>query len=207
MSFPLLIDYNAAMSHGHKFDPKKKANLKDPERLAREDPELIWKTLALRRPQRFVDIGCGVGYAAIPFARKMPDGVVYACDISMEMLDALGGELETEKAGNIVPLHMEEVAVPLEDGLADCVYSQNIYHEFHRLDESLAEFMRLLKPGGLLAIIDWKPGDTPHGPPQEVRVSAEQIISDCAAAGYIDLTPHDVLPYHSFVTGRKPPRV
>ncbi|MEE8483570.1 MAG: SAM-dependent methyltransferase, partial [Nitrospinota bacterium] len=60
------------MSHCHKFDPKEKDKLKNPERLQRENPDLIWKTLALENPKNFIDIGCGVGFSAIPFSKKMP---------------------------------------------------------------------------------------------------------------------------------------
>ncbi len=99
---------------------------------------------------------------------------------------------------------MDEVKVPLDSGISDCVYSQNIYHEFHQLEASLAEFMRLLKPGGKFVAIDWKPGDTPHGPPQEVRVPTQKIMGDLAKCGFVAVKSHDVLPYHSFVTALKP---
>jgi hypothetical protein len=53
-------------------------------------------------------------------------------------------------------------------------------------------------------VIDWRKGETPMGPPQEIRVSEDAIVADIAAVGFKDITRHPVLPYHSFVIGKKP---
>jgi len=55
-----------------------------------------------------------------------------------------------------------------------------------------------------LAKVDWKKGETPSGPPQEIRVAVEQIRSDIGGAGFVGIREHPVLPYHTFVTGKKP---
>jgi hypothetical protein len=62
----------------------------------------------------------------------------------------------------------------------------------------------LLKPGGRIAVIDWKKKPMEFGPPQELRVSAKKIGSDLREAGFVQITAHEILLYHSFVLAQKP---
>lgn len=182
-----------------KFDPKKFAKLKKPERLDREDPEVIWENIGLKSDSTFIDIGCGIGFAAIPFARKMESGVVYACDLSADMLAMLDQELADAGVKNVKSVKMDEVNVPLPSGIADGALMQNLHHEFDNAVDNLKECARLLKPGGVMAVIDWKPMETPGGPPLEIRVDVKRIERDMVDAGFSAVKSLDVFPYHSFV--------
>ena len=188
------------MAHGHKFDPANLDRLRDPERLKSQSPDVIWERIATGEVKTLVDIGAGLGFFAVPFSRKMPGGVVYACDLEMEMVGHLREVLRAEGADNVFPLHMEEVRVPLRDGIADVVFMANLHHELESPSESLAECRRLLRPGGNVAIVDWKPEETPKGPPVEVRIPEERIRSQLESGGYKDLQSHPILPYHTFLT-------
>lgn len=155
--------------------------------------------MGLKSGSTFIDIGCGVGFAAIPFAKKMRNGVVYACDISEEMLAMLKNELGDAVVKNVTPVKMDEVGVPLPDGIADGVLMQNLHHEFDNAVDNLKECRRLLKPGGIVAVIDWKPMETEGGPPLEIRVDAKKIEKDMANAGFNEVKSLDVFPYHNFI--------
>jgi len=192
------------MTHGHKFNPDKLEKLRDPERLNRENPEIIWERLGLESPDCFIDIGAGIGFTAIPFARKMPAGIVWACDINLEMLAELKKELDKNGVTNVKMLLTAESRITLPDSIADSVLMLNLYHELENPGESLAECRRLLKPGGRLAIIDWKKEETPMGPKVEHRVSAESIEADLKKAGFADIRSFDDFPYHSFLTADRP---
>lgn len=178
--------------------------LKKPERLKRENPDLIWENLLLNKPASVLDIGCGIGFASIPFAKKIPKGIVYACDISEEMLDMLKPEIEQAGVTNIKPVLMEEVKVPLDDEIADCILMQNLYHEFKDARENLRECRRLLKLGGKLGIVDWKKEEMAFGPPLDIRVEAKKIEKDLMDAGFLFITNIDVLPYHNFFVAVNP---
>ena len=158
-----------------KFDPKKLAKLNNPERLHRENPELIWTTLALPSPDTVIDIGAGTGFFAIPFSRKMPHGKVYACDIAPEMIGWMEENLPDDCRQKVIPLKMTENTVPLPDGQADLVLMVNLHHELENPTALLGEAWRLLKIGGKLAIIDWRDEQTPDGPPVHIRVSESHI--------------------------------
>jgi len=192
------------MNHEKKFDPKMFEKLKNPERLERENPEIIWGLLALESPDCIIDIGAGVGFTAIPFARKLKEGTVWACDISTEMLAELKKEIDSKEPDlRVKPLLSGEVDVPLPGLIADAVIMLNLHHEFDSAHKNMLEAKRLLKIGGKVAIIDWKKEETPAGPPLEIRVTAETIKKDLAEAGFIKIKEHTDLPYHTFIVGIK----
>ena len=186
-----------------KFNPKSFEKLKKPERKQNENPELIWENMGLKADSTFIDIGCGVGFAAMPFAKKMPEGLVYACDISSEMLENLKKEIIEAGVKNVAPVKMDEVRCPLPDAIADAVLMQNIHHELENAIDNLKECRRLMKPGGVMAVIDWKPMETPGGPPLEIRVEAGKIEKDFIAAGFNSVKSLDVFQYHNFVIAEK----
>jgi ubiquinone/menaquinone biosynthesis C-methylase UbiE len=198
-----VIVLKAFMKEDRKFNPKSIDKLNDPARFQRENPDLIWSELKLEDPKTLVDIGAGTGFFAVPFARKMTSGVVYACDILDEMLSWLKEHIPGDVKERIIPVKMTETAVPLQDGMADLVYMINLHHELEDSAAILKESGRLLKAGGMLMIVDWKEEETPAGPPLEIRVARGQIIADMENAGFVGIDNHPVLPYHNFLTGRK----
>ena len=188
----------------HKFNPAKLAKLNHPDRYNRENPERIWETLALDDPRVIVDIGAGTGFFAIPFSRHMPEGVVYACDIADEMLDWLEKNLPAELQGRVIPVKMEERTVPLAAEQADLVLMVNLHHELEDAAAILAEAWRLLKPGGKVAIVDWKDEETESGPPVEIRLGESRIRQQLVDAGFAQLKTHGILPCHHFLEALKP---
>ncbi|MEE8435370.1 MAG: class I SAM-dependent methyltransferase [bacterium] len=189
---------------GHKFDISRLERLRDPERLEKQNPDAIWAVLADGLiVNTLVDIGVGIGFFAIPFARKIKRGKVYGCDLNPEMLKYLAAAIEKEGVDNIEPVRCGEVEVPLEDGIADAVIMVNLHHELDFRDRSLAECRRLLREGGKVAVIDWKPIQTEHGPPLEMRIAPRQVAEEMAAAGFKTQAEHDIMPNHYFVTGLK----
>lgn len=191
------------MKEDRKFDPKSIDKLNNPARFERENPDVIWRELSLKEPKVLVDIGAGTGFFAIPFSRKGPDITVHACDLQEEMLAWLRAHLPADLRKRVQLVKMEETSVPLADGIADLVYMINLHHELEDPAAIMAESFRLLKKGGTVLVIDWMKGETPSGPPQEIRVTAQQIRADIGGAGFVDIREHPVLPHHTFVTGRK----
>jgi ubiquinone/menaquinone biosynthesis C-methylase UbiE len=186
-----------------KFDPAKLHKLNDPKRLEYLNPGLIWETLGLSGPHVLVDIGAGTGLFAALFAKKMAGGRVYACDISDVMIAWMKENLLPGTGDAVIPVKMEESSVPLPEGIADLVYMINLHHELEEPEKVMSEAHRVLKKGGILAIIDWKKEETPEGPPLSIRVSEENIRRQVAAGGFSNIAAHRVLRFHSFVTGEK----
>ena len=188
------------MGQGHKFDVKKLERLRDPERLSYLNPDKIWSVIAPDEVRTVVDLGAGIGFFAIPFSRKIPQGKVYGCDLSDEMVANLKMAIKSEGVSNIITVKTEEVHVPLPDGVADLVFMVNLHHEFDHPLESMAECRRMLRPGGRVAVVDWKPEQTPGGPPLHVRVAPEKVMAQLREAGFEGGQTHSLLPYHYVVT-------
>jgi ubiquinone/menaquinone biosynthesis C-methylase UbiE len=186
-----------------KFDPKHIDKLNDPNRIKIQNPDLIWEKMALTDPRVLIDIGAGTGFFTLPFSDKMEDGRVYACDISDDMLSWMKDNFPEKYKSAVVPIKMDESAVPLSDDCADLVYMANLHHELEEPDGMMAETYRLLKPGGTLMIIDWDE-KAPFGPPLSIRVSEATIRSQMKTAGFENIRAYDDLPYNHFLVAGKP---
>lgn len=187
----------------YEFDEARLERLRDPDRLVTQNPERIWSVLADRPPRTLVDLGTGIGFCAIPFARRLPDGLLYACDVKEEALRYLREAIRREGVTNIVPVLSEPVYVPLEDAIADVVVMINLHHHLPSRPGTLAQCRRLLRMGGKVTVIDWKTIPTAKGPPQEARIPPAKVRAELHAAGFQAVVEHDVLPEHYIVTGLK----
>src|SRR3990170_5698141 len=152
----------------HKFRPERAARLHAPERDTRQPWQPILALLDLDHITAVADLGAGTGYFAFPLARALAGrGHVYALDIEPEMLQLL-----RERQGsirNLSVLQTGEPELPLGSESVDAVLLVNMLHEFSDLGGSLGEVRRILRPGGLLVVSDWKKIPTDEGPPVEAR--------------------------------------
>ncbi len=188
------------MNNEIKFNPKKLAKLNNSERLKWINPDSIWKTLELNNPKTLIDIGAGTGIFAKEFAKKIPDGKIYACDSSSVMIDWMKENLSET---NIIPILTNENSINLENSIADFVYMITVHHELLEPEKLLTEAYRLLKTGGKIAIIDWKKKEMTDGPSIEKRISEETIMEQLKNVGFNNLVSHNVLPLYYFIFGKK----
>lgn len=186
-----------------KFDPRHLYKLNDPQRLQSLKPDLLWELLDLKEPEALVDVGAGTGFFAVLFAEKMRSGKIYACDTAPEMVAYMQEHIGPTHKSRIVPVQSEETRIPLPTGLADLVYMINLHHELDAPDLLLAETRRLLKTGARVLIVDWKPEETPEGPPLSIRVPPAVVTEQLKRAGFSHQPAPDPLPFHYICLGRK----
>jgi ubiquinone/menaquinone biosynthesis C-methylase UbiE len=131
-----------------------------------------------------VDLGCGPGYFTLPAAELVgPQGKVYGVDVQPEMVEACRQRAAEAGARQVEVLRSGETDVPLPDGIADLVLVSLVLHEARDRAAFLREARRLLKPGGEVAVIEFrKEAETP-GPPKEVRLSEADVAAVAEAAG------------------------
>lgn len=163
----------------HKFDPKQTHNLVNPKRFIHEQPDKILRAAGVSANITVVDVGCGTGFYTFPLARIVGEkGLVYAVDISSEMLEFFKRELEKHNLKNIKPILSQETNIPLNDSIADMVITVNMLHEAYDKDAFIKELKRILKKNGRLLIIDHqKDPNLTGGPPFEERVSYGEAFS------------------------------
>jgi len=163
--------------HDRVFDPSQVHKLEAPERLRWLPPGEVLGWLELRPGMTVADIGAGTGYFAIPVARAIGPGRVWAVDLQPELLEVLQGKLAKPDApANIVPLEGTASSTGLADRSCDIALLANVWHELDDPAGVVAELARILKPGGRIAVLDWRPDvERPPGPPLEHRLSAREV--------------------------------
>ncbi|MEF8985013.1 MAG: class I SAM-dependent methyltransferase [Bacteroidales bacterium] len=186
---------------GFKFDPEKMEKLNDPERLNDIPPDFIWEKLDVHNPGTLVDLGAGTGFFSLRFARMPGVDKVYALDIADVMVDYMKENIATLHE-NIEPLKMDESSLPLPDNTAGVLVMINLHHELHEPLKILDECVRVLKPGGKLAIVDWKKKPTDHGPPVEKRYSPQSVSQQLQETSFQSVEIHEDLPGHFLVTAK-----
>ena len=169
----------------------------DPKRDAWQKPEAILDALQLAQTARVADIGAGTGYFSVRIAKRVPDGKVFAADVEPDMLRYLGERAHREQLHVLQPVQ----ASADTPNLPEPVDVALIVDTYHHIDDRVEYFSRLkssLRPGGRLAIVDFKT-DAPEGPPPERRIAPEKVIAELEQAGYALVGRHDFLPRQYFL--------
>jgi ubiquinone/menaquinone biosynthesis C-methylase UbiE len=187
-----------------KFDPKKLEKLNNPERLKDIPPSYIWDKLNIEHPEILVEIGAGTAFFSIAFLRYAKASKIYACDVSEIMIGWIRENIVPNFFG-IIPVKTEEYSIPLDDGMADVVFTINLHHELDNQTLTIREAHRILKPGGSVFIVDWKKEDMAEGPPLKIRCLPEEVGEQLADSGFQHVEIFAELPKHFVVIGRKDP--
>jgi ubiquinone/menaquinone biosynthesis C-methylase UbiE len=168
------------------------------------------RLVALVQPQpgwRVLDVATAAGHTAFAFAPHVAQ--VVATDITPEMLP-VAAKLIAEKGLTNVSLETADAeALPFGNGDFDLVTCRIAPHHFPHIDRFLAEAWRVLRPGGLLAVVDnVTPGGNPAAQaagdyinafeklrdPSHVRaLSVAEWVESFIAAGFTVLH-HEIAP-------------
>lgn len=183
--------------HHHSFEGAEAwaERFDDPARDAWQKPDAVLQRLALRRGMTVADIGSGTGYFAVRLARALPRGRVYGIDIEPDMVRYLNERAAREGLANLE----SRLGEPHDPKLPPGVELVLVVDTYHHMQDRAAYFRRLagqLAPGARVAIVDFKPGELPVGPPEAIKVPPDEIIDEMGAAGY-ELANDDrsLLPY------------
>jgi SAM-dependent methyltransferase len=178
----------------------------DPARDEWQRPDAVIDRLELQDGMRVADIGSGTGYFAVRLARAIPGGRIWGIDIEPEMVSYLNERAAREGLANIE----SQLGRPHDPELPDDIDLVLIVDTYHHLSDRTAYFRGLaddLASGGRVAIVDFKMGDLPVGPPDSMKVSADDIIEEMQTAGYrLDIDDRDLLPYQVILIFAAPSR-
>lgn len=103
------------------------------------------------RPARPVvlDVGCGQGKSFRPLVERFAPQRLIALDFEQACLDKAAQEAAKEKL-EVEIRRGDASALALPDASVDVLFCHQTFHHLTRQREALAEFHRVLKPGGLL---------------------------------------------------------
>jgi SAM-dependent methyltransferase len=103
---------------------------------------------------RVVDVGCGDGF----FTELLVDAgaeVVWAVDADSNFLVATSERLRGQvKSGRVRLLESDARRLAFDSGSVDIVWSAHSMQSYDQIPDILAEFRRVLRPGGVLAVLE-----------------------------------------------------
>ena len=103
-----------------------------------------------------LDFGAGSGSYSIPAAQLVgPTGEVYAADIHPLAIKEIRRKAEIKGIKNLHTI-LTDCETKLPDSSIDFVLLFYVIHDFRNPDSIIREFDRMLKPYGILAVIDHK---------------------------------------------------
>jgi SAM-dependent methyltransferase len=154
-----------------------------PERDRWQKPDAVIAALALRPEHRVADIGSATGYFTVRLARAVPRGKVWGVDIEPDMVRYLNARAAREKLTRLRSV-LGGADDPRLPEKVDLVFICNTYHHIERRAAYFTRLAAWLRPGGRLAVVDFKLGKIPVGPPERERIAPAQLDRELAAAGY-----------------------
>lgn len=115
-----------------------------------------------------LDVATGAGFVAVAMAEA--GARVTAVDVAPAMLRETG-RLAAQAGVAVSLLEARADALPLADATVDRVASRRAAHHFDRIDDALAEWRRVLRPGGWAAVADV----SPPAPAAEFQDAVERL--------------------------------
>lgn len=144
------------------------------------DKELLQEVLLPLEGLVILDAGCGIGNYTLALARWA--GVhseIYAVDLWEEGIFELRKKLD-----NAGFSHVKALVVDLSQGTGiapesvDLCLLATVFHDLVLVEKgegALQSLHRTIKPGGRLAVIEYKKIPPPPGPPENIRLSPREL--------------------------------
>ena len=172
------------------------------------DAAAFYRELGLEQGITFLDLACGRGAYSLKASEIVgPDGTVYAVDLWQEGIKQLKARALEENALNIQAFVSDAGrSIPVDDQVVDVCLMATVLHDFveDQIEKKvLGEVVRVLKPDGLLAIVEFKKIDGPPGPPVHIRLSPEEVGDMLGPYGFAEERLEDIGPYNYLILFKK----
>jgi ubiquinone/menaquinone biosynthesis C-methylase UbiE len=173
------------------------------------DKDLFFEALNVRKSMVLLDLGSGVGDYTVPLAEAVgPDGHVYAVDAWEEGLARIRGRASEKGLNNISTLLADaNKNIPLDDRSIDICLMACVLHDLLREGSGetvLRETLRILKPGGRLAVLEFKKIEDGPGPPLHIRLAKEDVDNLLTSFHFKIESTSDAGKYHYLLIASAP---
>jgi ubiquinone/menaquinone biosynthesis C-methylase UbiE len=128
--------------------------------LVDEEQRRAWHALIAEivgeQPRRVLDVGCGTGFLALRFAELGHE--VAGVDLAPQMIEQ--ARKKASESGLPVELAVADATtLPFPDESFDVVVARHVIWNLPEPQRGLDEWLRVLRPGGLLALVEGKWAD------------------------------------------------
>jgi ubiquinone/menaquinone biosynthesis C-methylase UbiE len=176
------------------------------ERSSREQEEGTSKLvpkLGLRATDVVADIGAGTGYFSFRMSQAVPQGKVYAEDIQPQMLAIIKARQAKGEGNNIVTVLGDIKDPKLPANAVNLILLVDAYHEFSFPREMGLAMVRALKPGGQIALVEYR-GEDPSVPIKNLHKMTEaQAKAEMRALGLTWQRTDESLPWQHLMFFQK----
>ena len=115
----------------------------------------VLATIIEHHPESILDIATGTGDLAIKFAEKTSATKIIGLDLSEGMLSIARKKVaDTELKNTIEFIKGDSEALPFKDNMFDAITVSFGIRNFENLEKGLSEILRVIKPKGLLIILE-----------------------------------------------------
>jgi ubiquinone/menaquinone biosynthesis C-methylase UbiE len=158
------------------------------------DAARLVEALSIREGSIVADVGAGNGLLTVPIAGLVGGkGRVYATDIGARQLETLRGIAGKAEHKNIEVIEGGADSTNLSDACCDAIFMRHVYHHFGNPAAMNASLRQALKPGALLAVVDFAPKSGKSAAPgqrsnsQSHGVTSAMVIEELKASGFLDV--------------------
>ena len=153
------------------------------------DTAKFFQELALKKGATFLDVASGWGAYSLAVSDIVgKDGQVYAVDLWEEGIYNLRKEADSKGIQNLATFVSDAAQIiPVEDDCVDVCLMATVLHDFvgDKVERRvMKEIVRVMKPNGVLAIVEFYKKEGPPGPPKRVRLSPEDVVKILSVYGF-----------------------
>ena len=164
------------------------------------NPDHIVLQLGLSKGAFVGDFGSGSGAYALALARVVEnDGRIYAVDIQKELLTRIKNLATNTGLTNVITIWGDiekKEGSTLKSNFLDAVVVANTLFQLEQKHVVLSEAFRVLKPGGMLILVDWKDSFSGLGPPVSDVFHEEDAAALARDTGFLYARTLQAGAYH-----------
>ncbi|WP_231402751.1 class I SAM-dependent methyltransferase [Hymenobacter guriensis] len=168
-----------------------------------EGTDILLRELRLKPTDVVADLGAGTGYFTFRISPLVPRGKVLAVDIQPEMLEALRQTKARTNAANVQPVLGTVQSPNLPAKSVDLVLIVDAYHEFDHPREIMQAVRTALRPGGRVALVEYRAEDPNVAIKRIHKMSVAQARKEMEAVGLEYVQTIESLPQQHLLIFRK----
>ena len=154
----------------------------------------IWAVLDLQPGMRVGEVGAGSGEMSVLLAQELGSGGhLFTTEIDADNLDDIRDRVAEAGLEIVTVIEAGEKQTNLAPECCDAIFMRKVYHHFTAPAEINASLFEALRPGALLAVIDFSPGlwnawlPRPDGVPENRGghgMPRDLLVAELTAAGF-----------------------
>ncbi len=156
----------------------------------------------------FLDAGCGDGHISIEASKIVGEqGKVYALDVYPESIETVKAKIHEDKLTNVEAILADITDdIPLDANSVDHALMANVLHGFVEekdVEPVMKNINRVIKPGGIFSVVEFRKVENSPGPPFDVKISPKQVTDILFKYGFDVTETREIGRFHYIVNGLK----